>query len=361
LQGKISIWIFFPTNSGPDIDRRAQNIAQDPYAAAKFFHFLIHTILETLFGMKVTNFQVFNKIGIFGRVSAYFGTVESQGRGTLHFHLLLWLENSPQAQDIKDLLKSSTFRSQVGMYIQQNLRAYIPGLESAETVKAIPREADIAFSRPVDPDASNYEEQLQGFELRLARSEQIHTCRLHQCLILDKKGGYYCKRRAPFPLSEVDGIEEGGDWFQKRRYGYVNGWVPGILLNARCNNDGKLLTNGSDTKKVARYTTTYVAKKQNKSYNASAIMAKTYAYHLDHIENSISSSYLDGIRDVQRLLLFRLVNALNGEQELAAPMVISYLMGWGDCYRSHHYSPIYWSSFVGALLKVYPQLRLSRQ
>ena len=165
----------------------------------------------------------------------------------------------------------------------------------------------------------------------------------------DKSGAYHCKRRAPFQLSESDGIEETGKWFQKRLYGYVNGWVPGILLNVRCNNDGKLLTNGSDTKKVARYTTTYVAKKQNKSYNASAVMAKTYAYHLEHIQGP--SSYVEEVRDVQRLLLFRLVNALNGEQELAAPMVVSYLMGWGDTYRSHHYSPIYWSSFVHALTK----------
>jgi len=31
-------------------------------------------------------------------------------------------------------------------------------------------------------------------------------------------------------------------------------------------------------------------------------------------------------------MLFRLVNTVNHEQELAAPMVMSYLMGWGDTY-----------------------------
>jgi Helitron helicase-like domain at N-terminus len=349
----------FLSCSGPNVDERVKNVANDPYAAAKFFHFIIHLILETLFGVKITDFQVYNKIGIFGRVSAYFGTVESQGRGTLHFHLLLWLEDAPQAHDIKDLLKSTIFKSRVVSFIQQNLRAYVPGLESAETVKAIPREADIAFSRPIHPDVSDYEEQSRMFELRLARTEQIHTCRIHQCLVQDKKGEYYCKRRAPFKLSDIDDITETGEWIQKRLYEYVNGWVPGILLNVRCNNDGKLLTNGSDTKKVARYTTTYVAKKQNKNYNASAVMARGYAYHLDRLDGS--NAYLDGVRDVQRMLLFRLVNALNGEQEFAAPMVISYLMGWGDTYRSHHYSPIYWSSFVQTLLKTFPELQMSNR
>ena len=56
-------------------------------------------------------------------------------------------------------------------------------------------------------------------------------------------------------------------------------------------------------------------------------------------------------------MIFRLVHAINREQELAEPMVISYLMNWGDTYRSHHYSPIYWSSFVNILLKKFPLLK----
>jgi hypothetical protein len=352
----------FMSTIGPDRDKRARNIAGDPYAAAKFFHFIIRTMLETLFGVKISDYQVQNKVGIFGRVSVYFGVVETQGRGTLHFHLLLWLEDAPSAEEILVLLKSEVFRSKVADYIGQNLRAYVPGLENAESIKAIPRQKDIAFNRPINPDALDYDEQLEDFELRLARCEQIHTCRLRQCLVQDKNGTYRCKRRAPFQLSDIDDIDENGNWCQKRLYGYVNGWIPGILVNGRCNNDGKLLTNGSDTKKVARYTTTYAAKKQGRSYNASAVMAKSYAYHLDHLEgNGESESYLDGIRNTQRLLLFRLVHSLNREQEIAGPMVISYLMGWGDAYRSHHYSPVYWTSFVHALLHEFPSLQFSQR
>ena len=79
-------------------------------------------------------------------------------------------------------------------------------------------------------------------------------------------------------------------------------------------------------------------------------MVKGYAYHTNH------SEYIDNLRDKQQLLIFRLVHAINREQELAAVMVISYLMGWGDVYRSHHYTYVYWSSFVGALLKAFPEL-----
>ena len=41
---------------GPDAETHANNIAADPYAAAKFFYFLIRTILETLFAVQVTKF-----------------------------------------------------------------------------------------------------------------------------------------------------------------------------------------------------------------------------------------------------------------------------------------------------------------
>lgn len=141
----------------------------------------------------------------------------------------------------------------------------------------------------------------------------------------------------------------------------MNGWVPGILVNGQCNNDGKLLTNGYDTRQVTFYTMVYAAKKQNRTHNLSAIMAKGYAYHIQQLNDSTSAEYIEQLRNEQQLLLFRLVNAINQEQEIAAPMVISYLMGWGDTYRSHHYTPIYWSTFVGFLLKNFPEIRLPRQ
>lgn len=84
-------------------------------------------------------------------------------------------------------------------------------------------------------------------------------------------------------------------------------------------------------------------------------MAKRYVYHLQH------SSYLENVQDHQRLLLFCLIHAINCEQEIAAPMAISHLKGSGEKYCSHQYSPIYWSSFVGALLHEYPELCLGQQ
>lgn len=176
----------FVAGLGPNSNKRAQNIAADPYAAAKFFHFMVRTILEVLFGIEVTSFQVHSCMGVLGEVACYYGMVEVQNRATLHWHLLVGLKHAPTADEILELLKQEAFRARVAAYIQKNLRAYVPGLESAESVKQIPVERDIAYNRPPDPDCADYDEQLRGFELRLARTEQSHTCRVRRCLVTTK-------------------------------------------------------------------------------------------------------------------------------------------------------------------------------
>jgi len=68
----------FQSMLGLSKEIRAEHVAADPYAAAKFFHFTIHTVLETLFGVNVSGQRAVTTIGIFRQVSAYFGIVESQ-------------------------------------------------------------------------------------------------------------------------------------------------------------------------------------------------------------------------------------------------------------------------------------------
>ena len=339
----------FNASMGPSKEKRAQNIAMDPYAAARFFHFMIGTTLETLFGIKVTVFQVHSSDGVLGRVSAYFGVVESQARATLHLHMLLWLVDAPSMEKMQALLRTDVFRQRVADFIKANIRAYLPGLETAESVQNIPNNVEIAYSRPPEPNQPDYGAKVAEQELRVARAKNLHTCDIRHCLVPRKSGLLVCKRRAPFQISISDFVDEEGNWGAKRLHGFMNAWQPALTINLRCNNDIKLLTNTRDTMNITYYITSYQTKKQGQNFNMSAVLTKGYAYHCQR-------PYIDSLRDQQRLLLFRLVHCINREQELAAPMVISYLMGWGDTYQSHHYSPIYWASFVGQLLQTYPEL-----
>lgn len=340
----------------PDKEHHAYNVAQDPYAASKFFHYLIRVILEKLFGITASSTNVTSDVGVFGRVSGYFGTVESQGRGSLHLHMLLYLMGAPSSAHMTELLQTEEFQKRIVDFLKANLSAELPGIESRDDLKRIPNEVEIAWSRPPNPTSNDdkYFREVEEMERRVARSKQVHTCEYHRCLVPDGKGGFKCKRRAPFEKSEEYVVHPDGRWSVRRVFLYFNTWVRSLCAHVRCNNDGKLLTNGGDTSNITFYATTYQTKKQGKNYNVSAVMVKGYEYHL---EREDSNGYVDEVRDRQRLMLFRVINAINREQELAAPMVIGYLMGWGDCIRSHHYSPIYWSSFVHHLLKSFPELR----
>jgi len=281
----------FESMMGPSKEKRAQNVAADPYAAAKFFHFMIQTTLETLFGAKAGTQRMQCTNGIFGRVTAYFGVVESQARATLHLHLLLWLLNTPSTSEMEILLKQEHFRKQVTDFISANIRAYLPGMESADSISTIPNEVEVAYSRPPNPNAHRYDHLITDMERRVARTKNLHTCAPCRCLIPSKQGGLVCRRQAPFERSDMDFIHEDGKWGPKRLYEFMNAWCPALSVNLRCNNDIKLLTNAQDTMNITYYITSYQTKKQGRNYNMSAVLAKGYAYHAKQ------TTYLESLRD----------------------------------------------------------------
>jgi hypothetical protein len=55
-----------------------------------------------------------------GKTAGYYGTVEQQGRLTLHLHILLWIENSLTPQEIcnKILDSTSDFQEKMVEYLE---------------------------------------------------------------------------------------------------------------------------------------------------------------------------------------------------------------------------------------------------
>lgn len=339
---------------GPDSRRRAQTVAFDPYAAAKYFNHVINLILEKLSGIKSIRGKVKTEMGLLGRLSAYNGVVEAQGRGTLHLHILFWLEDSPTGDEMLNLLEhSEDFRNKIKRYIEAVIGAYVPGLSSKDEIQAVPREAEIAYSRPPNPSSEFYEEEKKDVLKKIVRSQQIHTCTTATCLIKRRNGELSCKRRAPFQCSEEAYVLPNGEWGPKRTYGYINNFIPEVAVVTKCNQDAKLVLFGRDTRNTGWYMTIYQTKNQNRTFTYSAFVAQGFLYHLRRSRDE----YLEDVRDKGRKLLIRCMNAVNQEQELSAPQVMSYLMGWGDNYRSHQYVPFYWFIFARHLRRSFAEFR----
>jgi hypothetical protein len=182
----------FCNTAGPDSTDRAMNMESDSYASANFFYFMIETILECLFGISKRRNGVFvRKEGIFGTIKSYVGTVEAQGRGSLHLHLLLWLDGAPTASELRHALTSESFREKIKGYIKATIRADLNKRQGAK-VQAMPKVDAVSYSRPLDPRKSDNNAAKRN-EQAIAQSTQYHQCSYTNCLKVIK-GQMVCKR-----------------------------------------------------------------------------------------------------------------------------------------------------------------------
>ena len=72
----------------------------NPVAVAQFFAATCRGIFEHLLAAG------FEDGGLFGPVSTYFGTVETNGRGMLHLHCLVWLRGVFHISKLRNQLRS---------------------------------------------------------------------------------------------------------------------------------------------------------------------------------------------------------------------------------------------------------------
>ena len=58
--------------------------------------------------------------GLYGETSGYYGTVEQQGRLTLHLHMLLWIQGSHTPEKIRSKIldPDSDFRLKLVQYLE---------------------------------------------------------------------------------------------------------------------------------------------------------------------------------------------------------------------------------------------------
>ena len=260
-------------------------IAADPYAAALFFHVIIYAVLENLLGIKgyTPTHPLQRHKGILGNVKAYIGTVEAQGRGTLHLHMLLWLSGSLTMSKMDSRLQHDDFRNKIQQYIDTNIHADLACAKGCD-VLSVGREPNPAFSRPIHPQQPNYEAESKDFEDRVARTVQVHQCG-QACMKL-RNSQMVCKCKAPFKLADEAWINDRGDWGPRRTYPYLNNWNPSILQCVHANHNIKLITNGKDTKDIAWYVSDYSTKGTKKSSNISTLLAKMFIYHRQDSEQN---------------------------------------------------------------------------
>jgi hypothetical protein len=110
-----------------DYNERIRLIARNPVAGARFFKFMVELFIKHVLGVGTDH------SGIYGDTSAYYGTVEQQGRLTLHLHMLLWIRGSLSPQETRDRLldPESEFRRQLIDYLESvHIGEFLTGTQS---------------------------------------------------------------------------------------------------------------------------------------------------------------------------------------------------------------------------------------
>ena len=119
----------------------------------------------------------------------------------------------------------------------------------------------------------------------------------------------------------------------------------------RANHNTKLIMSGGETNMLTWYITNFASKKQQWSSNVSALLAKRVAFHTVEERRQMDLS------NINKWLIQHCANTLPHDREFSRLEIMSYVMGWGDQFESHHYIGILADVILGALKECFSGLR----
>ncbi|KAH7909210.1 hypothetical protein BJ138DRAFT_988267, partial [Hygrophoropsis aurantiaca] len=286
--------------------------------------------------------------GVLGLIKGHYGCVEAQGRGTLHCHMLVWLEGGLNPNEIKKrVIKDGDeeFRDRLLAYLDDAIETHIPDDPQPGESPNVPSSTFHPCSvRGVAPG-------LSGNDLKVAKAKDLHhlakNCQSHKhtstCFKYWK--GPPDPRECRFDLDESNFCPRSYIDIESEEIclqcldGMVNDFNATILEAVRCNMDIKFIGSGEAAKAMLYYITDYITKSQLKAHVAFAAleMAVKKLGEFDPSEDDLT------VR--AKKLLQKCAYAMISHQELSAQQVSSYLMDYEDHFTSHEYRNFFWANF----------------
>lgn len=333
-------------------------VAQNPFVAAKFFHIYLNAFFTSILqfdpkGTKLTP-------GVLGAVKGYYGRVEAQGRGTLHCHMLIWLEGAHDPVEIRDRIMKEhdeQFRERLIAFLDDVISNSIPP-DPGQHINVPSSKYDPCSVRALSrSDGADTEYSQFTFEEK--RKKDLHNlakrCQVH---IHSPTCYKYCKPGEPRECRvNLDSSnvrlnttfnEETGNLCLRCLDGLVNNFNETILEAMRCNMDIRFVGSGEDAKAVIYYITSYITKSQLKAHVAYAALDLAAKKLGDYDPKD------DDITVRAKRLLQKCAYSMLSHQELSGQQVASYLMDYGDHYTSDKFQNLFWTSFENFIEKEQP-------
>lgn len=325
-------------------------VAKNPFVASKFFNLYMKSFIKNILGH---NSEDDESEGILGNVNAYYGCVEAQGRGTLHCHMLVWVKDALNCEEIREKVQNGD------LDFQRRLIDFLDDTISNEIPLAPSTHSNV-------PSSTHNPCSVRGLnsecfpDLQSARQEDLHNlvknCQTHKHTATCFK---YWKgppdvKECRFDLGEhryqpcTYFDEKTGEIHLRCLNGLVNNFNETIIRTIRCNMDIKFIGSGPSTKAVIYYITDYITKSQLKTHVAFAAL-EIAVRKLNDIDTDDDSVTVKAKR-----LLQKCAYAMISHQELSAQQICSYLMEFEDHFTSHEYRNIFWKSFEAYVDRILP-------
>ena len=361
-------------------EERYRLIASNPVACARFFNFMVEQFIKHVLGVGSDH------SGLYGETSAYYGTVEQQGRLTLHIHLLLWIKGCLTPDEIRDHIidPTSEFQQQLVKYLENAHQGeFLTGTQADVLSNVYQDEQSDAYTDPTEtlpvpppPPCTTQNcdgickkcRKLNTWRERFAREvddviskSNIHTCSTNinrdGCQnkaksykgCLDNKWGK-CKSRFPretFAETRVDPVTGALDL--KKKEAWINFFLAVVSYLFRCNTDVTSLRSGTAIKGTLLYVSDYITKMSLKTHVAFDSIRSVFQKNSEMLGGSESQHVK------ARKLMTKMVNMMSAKLELGSPMICLYLLGNTDHYTSHRFVPFYWLSFVQEVRKAWDE------
>ena len=357
-------------------DERARLVCQNPVAGARFFDFMVRTFLEDVLGVRADKRE-----GFYGHTSGYYGTVEQQGRLTLHLHMLLWIAGNMNPEDlrVKILKESSVWRQNLITWLErchsgdflsgshaevssrtEQLKEDQDYLDPTQTLPVPPpppcqSHPDLEVDGPKDCDQCNallqWNDTYCAVVDDLLLRSNVHNCNRGvrkdgtrkknktYAGCMDNKMGK-CKARFPRPTAPTTSIDDTGAIMLKKLEAWINTFTPMVTYLLCCNTDVTSLASGTAIKGVIMYISDYITKSALKTHVIFDSIRTVFQRNGEMIGGTLPQ------KEKARRFMTKIANLLSAKAEMGAPMISMYLLNNPDHYTGHKFITFFWEQFV---------------
>jgi transposase-like protein len=330
-----------PANFDPDAPEisdayfRSSQASANPTALSEFFFILVSKIINNLMGWKNPD-----RKGVLGVLKGYYGMVETQNRGTLHIHMIVFLEGSPDCIELYDKLKNSeSFKNEILAYVTSvvstGVGLDVPVENTAEEKEILKK---FMYYALISTDDFDNNPDIRKLLLGAIQTYQLHIHTLSCSKNPNLQGK--CRYRKPCPTCLLTHFDEitGGIILEKAN-GMINNFNKWITAITNSNTDIQFIISGTMGLAIVHYITNYITK-NSVGIESIHILQKAALEHALECPFPISNPANSPEREFVRAFYIRFFMNLIKCSQVSATEVATKLLCYPMCYKSHEFTSV---------------------